>query len=162
MKAKILTFSLFFAVFFGFGTFFFSTKVIYHGHSVGSVVELQSHGRWPFQMSSGLFQETYGPHQSGFIVKNEELAQRLAQNKGRELVFEVQSTFFHPFAPYNLEIISFREVPLATQDLSDDEHLCRLVSVIARSQTMVEVLKKRIERYDPQLLPSLRDCQHSE
>lgn len=161
MKAKILTFLVLFALFFGVGAYFLSTTVVYQGHSLGTIVELKSYGSWPFKVSGGLYQESFGPHQSGFIVKNPELAQRLANSEGRELVFEIRSTFLNLFAPYTLEIVSFREAPEAPVELMEDDRLCRLVAVIARSQAMVEALKPRIERYDQLLLEDLKDCQRS-
>jgi hypothetical protein len=162
MKAKILTFLVFFALFFGIGAYFLSTTVVYHGHSLGSVVETTSFGSWPFKVSGGLYQESYGAHQRGFIVKNEELAQRLAKSEGRELVFEIRSTFMNLSAPYNEQIVSFREAPEPAVELLEDDRLCRLVAVITQSKAMVDALRPRIERDDPELLDQLKTCQRSE
>lgn len=148
-------------IFFGAGAYFLSTNVVHHGHSLGVIEQMQSYGRWPFKVSGGLYQESFGPHQKGFIVKNEELAQRLSQAIGRELLFETRSTFLTLFGPYNLEIVSFREAPEPAVELIEDARLCRLVEIIARSQAMVDALRPRIERHDPELLGFMKECQHS-
>lgn len=162
MKAKILFFLVIFLSILGSGSYFLSNYVVHQGRSLGVINEISSQGTWPFRVEAGLYQESFASHQRGFIVRDTNLADRLKALPGRELVLETQTTFLSLFSPYNEEIIGYREAPEPSVELIEDDKLCRLVSVIARSQDMVRVLRPRIEKYDSELLEVIRDCQSSE
>lgn len=144
------------------GTFYGLTHWSLHkGATAATLEEFSSTGSWPVRYV-GVYRDLLTGKEQEFSVFDPVAREQLEDAVGKEVVLLTENHFLSLWNSHAHSVRGVQELELSLGDTGSgqgrSDGLCRLVEIVRRSAPMVEVLKRRIEKHDPELLALVRQC----
>lgn len=144
------------------GTFYGLTHWSLHkGATAGYVQEFSSTGSWPVRYI-GVYRDLLTGEEREFSVFDPVTREQLQDAVGQKVVLLTENHFLSLWNSHAHSVRGVQELQLSLDQGSsspeNSDSLCRLVEIVRRSAPMVEVLKERMQKYDPELLGLVRQC----
>lgn len=137
---------------------------LYRGASAAYIQEFSSTGSWPARYV-GIYRDLLTGEEKEFSVFDPVTKDRLEKAVGEKVVLLTENHFLSLWNSHAHSVRAVQELELELGGASvgplDSKGLCRLVEIVRKSAPMVEVLKKRIKKYEPELLTLIRKCPES-
>lgn len=127
------------------------------GNRVGKLVKLSRKGFFPKTWEGTLDLGSGDRLTWDFSVHDAELAEKLQEETGRVVNLGYRKLLWRVFYKTEYDIISWS---LSNKVANDENLFCRFVAVLRKSKIIVGQIRPLIEKYDPQLLNNIRDCQN--
>jgi|GEM_PF-3776763 len=157
MKFKFI-FTLLLIVSAIYGLFYGLTNWSLHkGETAARLEEFASTGSWPVRYV-GIYTNLLTGEKQEFSVHDPIARAQLEDSVGQELVLLTEDHFLSLWNSHAHSVRGVQELELELGNHNVSDGLCRLVDIVRRSAPMVDVIKSRVEQYDPELLELIRQC----
>jgi hypothetical protein len=130
---------------------------LHKGASAAKLEEFASTGSWPVRYV-GIYTNLLTGEKQEFSVYDPIARAQLENLVGQEVVLLTEDHFLSLWNSHAHSVRGVQELELALSTHKVSDGLCRLIDIVRRSAPMVDVLKSRVEKYDPGLLELIRQC----